>query len=133
MLPRRGSLGLPIAPLPQEPAAKLKLKPGVGVLANQPIPGLAAERAGIKSGDIVVALNGKSVGPGSITATVRELPVGSPLAISVVGDETSTELKTTLMEKPRDPGNANYSVVYGHVVSHGKRMAHDHYHAQESR
>ena len=122
VLPRRGSLGLPGAPVSQEQATKLKLKPGVGVVATQPIAGLTAERAGIKSGDIVVALNGKSVGPSSIVATVRELPAGSPLSISVVRDEKSTELETTLMEKPRDPGNANYNVVYGHVVSHGKRM-----------
>ena len=80
----------------QEQATRLKLKPGVGVVANQPIAGLTAERAGIKSGDIVVALNGKSVGPGSIVATVRELPAGSPLSISVVRDEKSTELETTL-------------------------------------
>jgi pimeloyl-ACP methyl ester carboxylesterase len=122
VLPRRGSLGLSVEPVSQEQATKLKLKPGVGVVATQPIPGLTAERAGVKSGDIVMALNGKSVGPGSIAATVREFPVGSPLSISVVRDEKSTELETTLMEKPRDPGNANYSVVYGHVVSHGKRM-----------
>ena len=122
VLPRRGSLGLPIAPVSAEQATKLKLKPGVGVVATQSIPGLTAERAGIKSGDIVVALNGKSVGPSSIAATVREIPAGSPISITVVRDEKSTELKTNLMEKPRDPGNANYSVVYGHVVSHGKRM-----------
>ena len=70
----------------------------------------------------MLALNGKSVGPTSIVATVRELPAGSPLSIAVVRDEKATELQTTLMEKPRDPGNANYSVVYGHVMSHGKRM-----------
>jgi len=122
VLPRRGSLGLPGAPVSQEQATKLKLKPGVGMVATQPISGLTAERAGIKSGDIVVALNGKSVEPRSIAATVRELPVGSPLSISVLRDEKSTELETSLMEKPRDPGNANYQVVYGHGVSHGKRM-----------
>jgi pimeloyl-ACP methyl ester carboxylesterase len=122
VLPRRGALGLPGAPVPQEQATKLKLKPGVGFVATQPIAGLTAERAGIKSGDIVVALNGKSVGPSSIAATVRELPAGTRLSISVVRYEKSTELETTLMEKPRDPGNANYNVVYGHVVSHGKRM-----------
>jgi pimeloyl-ACP methyl ester carboxylesterase len=122
VLPRRGSLGLSVAPVPQELATKLKLKPGVGVVATQPIPGLTAERAGIKSGDIVLALNGKSVGPSSLAATVRELPAGSPFSISVVRNEKSTELETALMEKPRDPGNANFSVVYDHVVSHGKRM-----------
>ncbi|MGO9917944.1 MAG: alpha/beta fold hydrolase [Isosphaeraceae bacterium] len=122
VLPRRGSLGLPVAPVSVEQATTLKLKPGVGVVAIQPVAGLTADRAGIKSGDIVVALNGKPVGPSSILATVRELPAGRPLSITVVRNGKSTELETTLMEKPRDPGNANYDVVYGHVVSHGKRM-----------
>jgi pimeloyl-ACP methyl ester carboxylesterase len=121
-LPRRGSLGLPSIPVSREQATQLKIEPGVGVVAKQPIAGLTADRAGIKSGDVVVALNGKSVGPASIVATIRELPAGSPLSISVVRDEKTTVLQTTLMEKPRDPGNANYSVIYSHVASHGKRM-----------
>lgn len=121
-LPRRGTLGLPITPVSRDQATKLKIEPGEGVVASQPISGLTADRAGIKSGDVVVALNGKSVGPTSIVATVRELPAGSPLSITVVRDEKTTVLQTTLMEKPRDPGNDNYSVVYGHVVSHGKRI-----------
>ncbi len=98
VLSRRGSLGVSGAPVSQEQAAKLKLKPGVGMVATQPISGLTAERAGIKSGDLVVALNGKSVGPSSIAATVRELPVGSALSISVL-----RELEGVLLRGPRPP------------------------------
>ena len=38
VLPRRGSLGLPVAPVSQEQATKLKLKPGVGVVATSRSP-----------------------------------------------------------------------------------------------
>jgi len=121
-LPRRGVLGVPFTPVPQEQAAQLKLEPQQGVLARTPLPGLTAERAGLQQGDVVIGLNGKSVGPASIAATVRELPSGKPLTVSVIRDGKPVELSTTLMEKARDPGTTDYSVVYDHVASDGKRM-----------
>ncbi|MFO0958691.1 MAG: PDZ domain-containing protein [Isosphaeraceae bacterium] len=119
-LPRRGALGLAFSPLPPDQAERLRLESGL--LVQRPLPGLSAEKAGVKAGDVVVALNGKTVEMGTVAATVRELPAGKPLVLSVVRDGEKLELETTLLEKPRDPGNAQYEVVYGHVVSHGQRM-----------
>lgn len=121
-LPRRGALGLPLAPVPQELAAQLKLDPGAGLLAQKPLPGLTADKAGVMQGDVVVALNGKPVGPATVAAIVRDLPAGKPLTISLMRDGKPLELQTTLLERLRDPGNANYEVIYSHVVSNGKRM-----------
>lgn len=121
-LPRRGAFGVPFAPVPVAQATELNLKPQAGVLAMTPLAGLTAERAGLKQGDILLAINGTPVGPASIAATIRELPSGKPVTISVLREGKPIELKTILMEKPRDPGNANYEVIYSHVVSHGQRM-----------
>ncbi len=121
-LPRRGALGVPFTPVPQEQAAALDLKPQQGVVAMTPTAGMTGAQAGLQPGDVVLALNGTPVGPATIAATVRELPAGKPLTLSVVREGKPLELKTTLLEKRRDPGNANYEVVYSHVVSNGKRM-----------
>src|SRR5262249_24478981 len=122
MLPRRGVLGVAFTPVPQTQAAELKLASGQGAVATKPLPGLTAERAGLQEGDIVVALNGKPVGMNSIAATARELPAGKPFKMSVLRGAKPLELHSTLVERARDPGNANYEVVYDHVVSRGKRM-----------
>ncbi len=121
-LPRRGALGVPFTPVPADQAAQLDLKPQQGVVAMAPVVGLTGEQAGLRQGDIVLALNGTSVGPATIASTVRELPAGKPVTLGILRDGKPMELKATLLEKRRDPGNANYEVVYSHVVSNGKRM-----------
>lgn len=121
-LPRRGSLGVPFTPVAQELATKLELKPAEGVSALKPLAGMTADRAGLKAGDVVLALNGKSVGPKTIASVIRELPAGESLTMSIIRDNKPIELKTTLQERPRDPGNANYEVIYSHIVSKGQKM-----------
>jgi pimeloyl-ACP methyl ester carboxylesterase len=121
-LGRRGVLGLPMAPVPTQDAHKLQLKEGEGLLAMEPVAELTAARAGVKAGDIIVAINGKSVGLSSIATTMREMVGGQSIKLSIWRDGKSMELQSTLIEKPRDPGNGNYEVEYSHVVSNGNRM-----------
>lgn len=122
VLPRRAVLGVPFTPVSQGKATELKLESSLGLVAMTPVAGLSADKAGVAAGDIILALNGKSVGVTSIAATVRELVAGDVLKLSVVRDGKSIELQANLAEKPRDPGNANYEVIYRHVVSNGQRM-----------
>jgi hypothetical protein len=121
-LPRRGAFGAQFAPVPAAQASQLNLKPQEGLIAMAPQAGLTAQRAGLIQGDILLAINGTKVGLPSIAATIRELPAGKPLTLSVLRDGKPLELNTTLLEKPRDPGNANYEVIYSQIVSHGQRM-----------
>ncbi|MEQ1823589.1 MAG: alpha/beta fold hydrolase [Fimbriimonadaceae bacterium] len=121
-LPRRGSLGIPFAPVPADLLAKLNLKAGEGVLAMKPLPGLTAENAGLMQGDVVVALNGKPIGPATVSSTVREIAANSEVTFKVLRDGKTIQLKSKLMERPRDPGNANFSVTYSDVMSNGNRM-----------
>jgi len=121
-LPRRGILGAGFTPVPAEVATKLQLKPNEGAIAAKPVPGSTAEKAGLQEGDVLVAMNGKSVGVSTVGATVRELPSNKEIVLSVRRDGKPMELRTILQERPRDPGNANYDVIYSHVVSHGLKM-----------
>ncbi|MBX7133160.1 MAG: alpha/beta fold hydrolase [Fimbriimonadaceae bacterium] len=121
-LPRRGALGLSFSPAPPEVVAAHKLASGQGLVCQAPIKGLTAEKIGLKAGDIVLTLNGKPVSASMIGSTIRETKSGSTLNFQVVRDGKVIDVAGTLLEKPRDPGTADYSVTYSHVVSHGERM-----------
>lgn len=121
-LPRKGSIGVAIAQVPADLRTKDKLKAGEGVLVQTPFPGFTGEKAGVKAGDVIVAVNGQVVGPGNIVATVSEIPVGQRVTLKVVRDGNTQELNATLGERPRDPGNTRYEVIYSDVVSNGHRM-----------
>jgi pimeloyl-ACP methyl ester carboxylesterase len=121
-LGRRGALGLPMSKVAPDQAERLQLKEGEGLLAMTPIAELTAAQAGVKAGDVITSINGKSVGLSSIGMAMRGLVAGDPITLSIFRDEKLIELKSKLIEKPRDPGNVNYEVVYSHVTSNGKRM-----------
>jgi pimeloyl-ACP methyl ester carboxylesterase len=121
-LPRRGALGVPLAPIPADLASKNGLQSGQGLLAMQPVAGMTGDRAGIKLNDIVLAFNGVPVAPGKVAELVRNTPAGKTVTFDILRDGKKMQLQTVLTEKPRDPGNKNFEVVYSHVVSHGERM-----------
>ena len=121
-LPRRAVLGIPFSPLTPELASQLKLQPNDGLLARTPVKGLTGDLAGVQAGDVIRSLNGKPVSMANLATTVRELTAGTPLTISLLRDGKPLELQCKAAEKPRDPGNSNYEVIYNHVVSHGQRI-----------
>ncbi len=83
----RGSIGISFTPSDTDQARALLKSFGVseGVFVQTVAPGGPAEKAGIKEGDIIVALNGKPVHDGNqLVDTVTATPVGSPLEVTVV-------------------------------------------------
>jgi hypothetical protein len=121
-LPRRGTMGVAFVPVPADVASNLGLKAGEGLLAKPPLPGSTAEKAGIKDGDVILSLNGKSVNPQTVGPVIRELRSGKTVEILVMRDGKELKLSAILAERLRDPGGANYTVEYSHIVSNGKRM-----------
>lgn len=122
LLARRGALGVAFSPLPPDQAQKLGLQPGQGVIAQTPINGLTAQIAGIKAGDIITQLNSNPVSASMIGAWVRETPAGTKITFSIIREGKAVELSSKLTERPRDPGNKNYEVIYSHIVSNGQMM-----------
>lgn len=121
-LPRRGALGLSFSALPRSQAEKLGLAAGEGLIANAPTPGLTAEKLGVQAGDVVLRMNGAPVAVATIGAAVRALSAGAELSFEISRKGQPLTLKGALLEKPRDPGNANYEVVYSHITHNGQRM-----------
>lgn len=121
-LPRRGALGLSFSPLPKKQAEKAGLASGEGLIANAPVPGLTAEKLGFQAADVVLRFNGAPVAVATIGAAIRATPAGAQVEFEILRKDQPMKLSGALLEKPRDPGNENYEVVYGHVTNNGQRM-----------
>src|SRR3546814_1249339 len=76
---RRGWLGVQIQSVTDEMVDALGLKQARGALVAKVIPGGPAEKAGIESGDVIVAIDGKPVDTtNALTRAVAESAVGQP-------------------------------------------------------
>ena len=58
---RRAQLGVTVQPVTSDMAASLGLKETRGAIVSSVAPGSAAERAGVKRGDVIVSFNGQPV------------------------------------------------------------------------
>lgn len=121
-LPRRGVLGLSFAPLAADQAEKHGLRAGEGLMANAPVPGLTAEKMGFKQGDVIVKLATDAPTSQKLSAMIAGSRAGQEVSFEIIRDGKPLTLKGALLERPRDPGNENYEVVYDQVVVDGKRM-----------
>ncbi len=105
---RRGMLGINIQNLTPETAQALELKETSGVLISNVQPGSAAEKAGLKRGDIVKAINGEKIEDNNIlrNKVAGTLP-GNQIKLTVVRDGAEQEFTATLDESDAANAKAN--------------------------
>jgi serine protease Do len=99
----RGSIGIKFTPSDTERARSLLKASGIndGVFVQSVEPGGPSDKAGLKDGDIIIAINGKPVKDGSeLVNTVTATPVGNTVAVTVV----------------REGKHENYKVVVGDLA-----------------
>ena len=84
---RRGVLGVNIQTLSPDIAESMELGNTQGALVSQVIDGSAAEKAGIKAGDVITAVNGKPVkDAAALRNSIGLLRIGDRVDISLVRD-----------------------------------------------
>ncbi|MGH7349602.1 MAG: S1C family serine protease [Candidatus Rokuibacteriota bacterium] len=92
-----GWLGVSIAEVPDEEAAKLGLKEPKGVLIRQVVAGQPADQGGIKANDVVVSVDGAPVeGPRDLQRIISSTPVGKLVKISLMREGKETEVAVTV-------------------------------------
>jgi serine protease Do len=99
----RGSIGISFTPSDTPNARALLKAAGLneGVFVQSVAPGGPADKAGLRDGDVIVALNGKPVRDGGeLVNTVTATPVGSSVNVAVA----------------RDGKRENYKVVVGDLA-----------------
>lgn len=94
---RRGVLGVRGNDLTADIAEALNLKAKQGAFIAEVLPDSAAARAGLKSGDVIVAVNDEKVRSFSdLSARVKTMGVGKPIEITVLRDGDERNFEVTL-------------------------------------
>ena len=101
---RRGQLGITVLKIPSEEASKLGVTEGAGVVVYQVQPGSAAERAGLRRGDIITALNGTAVDdPNTFRNIIAGSAPGTEVTLTVKRDGREQQVRATLGEFAPQP------------------------------
>ncbi len=101
---RRGQLGITVGKMTPEIASKLGINVGKGVVVVQVQPGSAAERAGLKKGDVITAFNGGEVVDANIFRNkVASTPPGTEVTLTIQRDGREQQLRATLGEFTPQP------------------------------
>ncbi len=95
----RGQLGINIQNITDDTAKALELKEKNGVLVSNVKTGSAADKAGVKRGDIVTAINGEKIEDSNVLRNkVAGTAPGTAIKLSVVRDGKDLELTAKLDE-----------------------------------
>jgi serine protease Do len=95
----RGSIGISFQP-EQSPVLLRSFGAEQGVVIGAVQSGGPAERAGLRQGDVIVAINGQPVKNGDeLVAKVSDTPVGDSVTIRFLRDKKSQELKVEIGDR----------------------------------
>jgi serine protease Do len=96
----RGWLGVGIQNLTPELAEYYGIEAREGVLVTQIYKGDPADKAGIKEGDIIIAVDGKNIASSrELSRTVAEAEVGSKMKITLLRDGREKEVRVKLAKR----------------------------------
>ncbi len=85
-------------------AASLGMSRPLGVLINQIYPGAAADRAGLKVGDVVIAVDGKEVEDAeALRFRIATKPIGRTAELRILRRGKERTLRVELAAPPEDP------------------------------
>jgi len=97
----RGWLGVGIQPLTPEIAKSFGVTAGEGVLVNQVMPKSPAESAGLKTGDLILGVNGKPVkDPRHLQRIIAETEIGKSIELIIMHDKARRTVKVQVGEMP---------------------------------
>jgi len=98
----RGWIGVGVQDITAELAQSFKLSAARGVLITQVERGSPADKAGIKPGDILIAVNDKAVADTTTMLNlIASLPPGQQAAIRLSRNQAETDLTVTIGRRPR--------------------------------
>lgn len=97
----RGWLGVRIQPVTDEIAESLGLADASGAIVADPEEGAPADRAGIRAGDVITAVNGDAIdGPRDLSRAIAGFDPGTEVTITIQRNGDSRDLAVELGELP---------------------------------
>lgn len=99
----RGWIGVQIQPVSKDIADSLGLKSTDGALVAEPQPGSPADKAGIKAGDVITAVNGEKIrNARELARRIGAMAPGTSVKLSVLQKGSERTVTLTLGELPRE-------------------------------
>lgn len=122
---RRGMLGVTIQSVDSDLAASMNLPAARGAIVTSVSAGGPADKAGIKRGDVITAINGQTViDTNNLRNLVASLQPGSNVSVTAIRDGREQKYQLTLAELParqrtdgeeeegtETPGNAKFGLT----------------------
>jgi Do/DeqQ family serine protease len=103
----RGMLGVSIQPMTADLAQGLGLKETRGVAVSSVSPGGPAERAGIKGGDVILKVNGKTVNdPNTLRNTIASIDPGTEVTVTITRNGAEQDVRVKLGELTAETAQA---------------------------
>ena len=104
---RRGQLGISVRRVDSDMAQSLGMSETKGIIVNEIIKASAAERAGIRQGDVIIALNGSPVNEtNAFRNQIASMAPGSQVTLTILRDNREQKISATLGEfKPETARN----------------------------
>lgn len=97
----RGYMGVSLQELTPDLANQFGLKNAHGAIVSETVHGGPGDKAGLKSGDVITAIDGKEVqSSDDLTMDVISHSPGSTVTLSVVRDGKPMDVKVTLTQRP---------------------------------
>jgi serine protease Do len=101
--PERGYLGIGIQPVGPDMADALGLPKNRGEFVTRTVPGEAADKAGLKEGDIVLKVNGKEVTPDeTLSYIVANVKPGTKIPMDILREGKPMKLTATVGTRPTE-------------------------------
>jgi serine protease DegQ len=102
----RGWIGVGGQDITGELADSLQLTARRGALITQVVRDGPADQAGVKPGDVLVAVNGSPVGSwGAVLSQISVLKPGDQAGLKLLREQAGTELAVTIGRRPKLPRN----------------------------
>jgi serine protease Do len=104
----RGYLGVSPQDVDADLARQFNLPDQTGALIGDVLPGTPAAKAGLKSGDVIIAVNGKLIEDAhSLQLTISQINPGTPVAVKIIRNGLNKTVTVTLAELPGSEVAAN--------------------------
>ncbi|WP_067789967.1 Do family serine endopeptidase [Paraurantiacibacter namhicola] len=99
----RGYLGVRIQPVTEDFADALGIEKDRGEFIQMVQPGEAADKAGLKAGDVVLSVNGEAVTPDqTLSFLVANIEPGTRIPLEILRDGDRRTLQATVGRRPTD-------------------------------
>ncbi|WP_233843914.1 DegQ family serine endoprotease [Dyella sp. 2HG41-7] len=117
----RGMLGVEIKPVDEDVVKALKLDSAKGAIVVNVTPDSAAQKAGLQSGDVILAFNGHDIVQGTdLPPLVSLTKPGTSVPIKILRDGSEKTINATIGAMPR---NQNEQSALGKVAPSGGSSA----------